>query len=161
MTSGFSIIPVLDLKGGAVVHARAGDRANYRPIETPLAATSAPTEVLAGLLALAPFRAAYIADLDAIEGRGDHLAVVLALKARFPAVEFWLDSGTSDVAAARALSADGIVPVIGSESLADPAMPAQLGAALGPAAYVLSLDHRGAAFLGPPEIAPAPDAWPD
>src|SRR5258707_9046930 len=90
MTAGFSIIPVLDLKGGAVVHARAGDRANYRPIATPLAASSAPAEVLAGLLALAPFRAVYVADLDAITGAGDHRAVVRALARRFPGVEFWL-----------------------------------------------------------------------
>ena len=31
------IVPVIDLKGGAVVRAKAGDRAHYQPIVTPLA----------------------------------------------------------------------------------------------------------------------------
>src|SRR5215470_14430248 len=102
MTAPFAIIPVLDLKDGSVVHARAGDRANYRPIVTPLAAGSAPADVLAGLMALARFPAAYIADLDAITGHGDHLAVVRDLKRRFAATEFWLDKGIADAEAARA-----------------------------------------------------------
>src|SRR5579859_3993027 len=85
MPTPFAIIPVLDLKSGVVVHARAGDRANYRPIATPLAAGSAPADILAGLLALAPFRAVYIADLDAIEGGGGHGAVLRDLRGVFPA----------------------------------------------------------------------------
>ena len=60
-------IPVIDLKGGVVVRARHGDRASYRPIETPLSRTSEPLDVVAGLLSLHPFRTLYVADLDAIE----------------------------------------------------------------------------------------------
>ena len=33
--SNFTVIPALDLKGGVVVHAVAGDRADYRPIASP------------------------------------------------------------------------------------------------------------------------------
>ena len=39
------IVPVIDLKGGAVVRALQGDRANYRPIRTPLSRTSEPADV--------------------------------------------------------------------------------------------------------------------
>ncbi len=60
MTS-FTIIPVLDLKHGAVVRARAGDRINYHPIVSPLAADSSPANILHGLRGLAPFRVVYIA----------------------------------------------------------------------------------------------------
>ena len=76
----FEVIPVVDLMGGLVVHARAGERDRYRPLESPLAASSEPADVVRGLLALHPFRSLYIADLDAIQGRGDHVAAVRALK---------------------------------------------------------------------------------
>ena len=161
MPALFAIIPVLDLKSGAVVHARAGDRANYRPIATPLAAGSAPADILAGLLALAPFRAVYIADLDAIEGKGGHDAVLLDLRLRFSGVTFWLDCGIADLATAQAVARDGFMPVVGSESLRDAGMPARLSAALGGDRYVLSLDHRGEMFQGPPAIAADAASWPD
>jgi phosphoribosylformimino-5-aminoimidazole carboxamide ribotide isomerase len=43
------VVPVLDLKDGAVVHARMGRRSQYRPIETPLSSTSKPVDVTRGL----------------------------------------------------------------------------------------------------------------
>ena len=70
------VIPVIDLKGGVVVHARRGDRARYRPIESPLSPTATPLDVVTGLMALHPFRRLYIADLDAIGGTGDNRADV-------------------------------------------------------------------------------------
>ena len=39
------IIPVVDLERGRVVRARLGRREEYRPIETPLSATSDPVDV--------------------------------------------------------------------------------------------------------------------
>jgi HisA/HisF family protein len=154
--ASFSIVPVLDLKGGEVVHARAGDRARYQPIRSPLAPSSAPAAILDGLLALAPFRWFYIADLDAIEGRGSHQAVVAALARRHPGVEFWIDAGLGTAAAAAAIAAAGLVPVLGSETLVS---PEELAAAGGSA--VLSLDYRDERFLGPAEIATRPQLWPD
>ena len=65
------VIPVLDVQDGVVVRAVRGDSANYRPLETPLAATSDPVDVAKGLRALYPFRRLYVADLDGIAGRGD------------------------------------------------------------------------------------------
>ena len=66
----FAIIPALDLKGGAVVHARGGARAEYRPIETPLGAADEPVALARALLAVTGSSVLYIADLDAIEGGG-------------------------------------------------------------------------------------------
>ena len=48
-------IPVIDLMGGEVVRARMGDRASYRPIESPLSPTSDPVDVVRGLLSVYPF----------------------------------------------------------------------------------------------------------
>ena len=76
--NSFTIIPVLDLKHGKVVRARAGERASYQPIVTPLSPTSEATDVLRGLRGLAPFSTVYIADLDAIAGEGNHGDVLRA-----------------------------------------------------------------------------------
>ena len=155
--SSFSIVPVLDLRGGEVVHARAGDRANYRPLRSPLAPGSEPGAILAGLLALAPFRRFYIADLDAIEGSGSHRAVVAALARAHPGIEFWIDAGLTTAAAAAAMAGPGIVPVLGSETLA---AADELSAGT-QASCVLSLDFRGERFLGPEAVATRPELWPD
>ncbi len=155
----FSIIPVLDLKDGKVVHARAGDRTRYEPIRSPLAPTSEPDAVLDGLLALAPFRRIYIADLDAIEGRGSHRAVLAALARGHAGIEFWIDAGLATAAAAAEAAEPGLVPVLGSETLA---APDELAAALRPGKRcVLSLDYRDERFLGPASVATRPELWPD
>ncbi len=152
------VIPVIDLKGGAVVRARLGRREAYAPIETPLAATSAPADVVAGLLALHPFRAIYAADLDAIERRGDHGAVLRALGEAFPQVEFWVDSGLTDAAEARAsLRRPRETVVLGSETLKD---EAALDALKGEARVILSLDFNDEGFLGAPAILARPELWP-
>jgi HisA/HisF family protein len=157
----FTILPVLDLKGGAVVRARAGDRQNYRPIETRLARDSDPASVLDGLLALAPFTAVYIADLDAIEGQGDHRPAIAALARRHPGMDFWVDAGIATASAARSLAADGLVPVIGSETLRDSDELARTLDALGRAACILSLDYRGEAFIGIAGLDTRPEFWPE
>ena len=77
--------PVIDLKGGHVVRAFRGERASYAPIVTPLAASSAPQEVVAGFLRLHDFDTIYVADLDAIERRGDHARGDLRAGARLSA----------------------------------------------------------------------------
>lgn len=146
------VIPVIDLKSGEVVHARQGRRDEYRPIETPLSATSAPRDVAAGLLRLHPFRALYVADLDAIEGRGDNQAALATLP---PQLDVWLDAGLRDEAGAETWK--GTI-VLGSESQADTRLLRALGS---DPRTVLSLDFRGDAFQGAPEILADPALWPE
>jgi HisA/HisF family protein len=155
----FSIVPVLDLKRGEVVHARAGDRSRYEPLRSPLAPSSEPGAVLRGLLSLAPFRRFYIADLDAIEGRGSHGVLVAALARQHPGVEFWLDAGFATAAAARAAASPGLVAVLGTETLASAVELAEAGRDA--AGCVLSLDYRGERFLGPAEAEAEAELWPD
>ena len=78
------IIPVVDLMGGVVVRATAGRRDAYRPIISPLAASSAPCDIVAGFLRLHPFTVVYVADLDAILGRGDNISAARSLADKFP-----------------------------------------------------------------------------
>jgi|SRR5579883_2936152 len=161
MASRLSIVPVLDLRGGEVVHARAGDRARYRPIRSKLAASSAPDAVLQGLLSLAPFRAIYIADLDAIERRGDHRRLVADLAQRADGVAFWIDGGIGAAAEAAAFAAAGLMPVLGSETLTSVQELAAAQRQLGNDGFVLSLDYRGDRLLGPPGLDAMAEYWPD
>jgi HisA/HisF family protein len=155
--SEFAIIPVLDLKHGHVVRARAGDRANYFPIVSPLAAGSAPQDILAGLLRVAKFRSLYVADLDAITGEGDHRAALGVLARAAPGLEIWVDGGYATAAAGRL---PGIVPVFGSETLRDATELEAAAEIFGAAGFVLSLDYRGGRFVGPPEVECDVALWP-
>jgi phosphoribosylformimino-5-aminoimidazole carboxamide ribotide isomerase len=153
------VVPVLDLLGGQVVRARNGERAAYRPIETPLASGSDPVDVARGLLGLYPFRTLYVADLDAIQGQGDNLAALRRLRAAFPALGLWVDNGAAEEEGLIALTAPELrcEPVLGSESQRDAAL---IGRHRDSGAVLLSLDFRGAAFQGPPELRANPDIWP-
>jgi HisA/HisF family protein len=151
-------IPVIDLMGGVVVRARMGDRASYRPIESPLSPTADPVDVVRGLLSIHPFGALYAADLDAIQRNGANSPALRRIRAEFPALRIWIDNGAADRAAVEALLEAGLgAPVIGSESQRDSALIAEHQ---GSSRVVLSLDFRGDAFQGPPEILAEPALWP-
>src|SRR5262249_17877734 len=113
------VIPVIDVRLGKAVRAIRGNRAQYRPIETRLAAGCDPVGLALGYCALYPFRTIYIADLDGIEGRGRNDAILDRLGAALPDVEFWIDDGSAALAAAEGLLRRlNCALVIGSESLA-------------------------------------------
>jgi phosphoribosylformimino-5-aminoimidazole carboxamide ribotide isomerase len=156
------IVPVIDLCDGEAVRAVEGRRADYRPLVTPLARTSAPCDVVAGLLRLHPFRAVYVADLDAIEGKGASLgtnrATIEKLATTFPRQRFFVDAGARDPASLRDwLTLPQIEAVLGSESLASVEPLRELGR---DPRILLSLDFRGDRFLGPPELLDRPELWP-
>jgi phosphoribosylformimino-5-aminoimidazole carboxamide ribotide isomerase len=153
------VIPVLDLKGGAVVRARHGLRHSYAPIVTKLARGSAPLDIAAGLLTVHPFRTFYIADLDRIELRGGHEESLDALGAAFPSLDFWVDAGVRDVEEAYAWLArhPSAHLVLGSETLESPAGLAGLAKN---GRVILSLDFRGDSFVGQQALYDAPHLWP-
>ena len=141
------------------MRARRGDRASYRPIVTPLAATSDPVDVVRGLMGLYPFSTLYVADLDAILGRGDNRAALGRIRAAFPALRIWVDNGASDEAAIAALAAPELAcePVLGTESQRDEAL---IGRCRDSERVALSLDFRGETFQGPPGLLADPGLWP-
>jgi HisA/HisF family protein len=153
------VIPVVDLKGGVVVRARTGERASYRPIETPLSATSEPLDVIAGLLSLHPFRTLYVADLDAIEGRGSAKAILDRIAQEYPHLSLWVDNGCADQLPAHAFLArfGNAALVLGSESQRDSALVGVLGS---DPRIILSLDFRADGFIGPPALLREPALWP-
>jgi HisA/HisF family protein len=151
-------IPVIDLMGGQVVRARMGDRASYRPLISPLSPTSNAGDVVRGLLAVYPFPTLYVADLDAIQSHGDNFPTLRRLREEFPALQLWVDNGAADVSALEAVVGANLgAPVIGSESQRDAKLIARHR---GSTRIVLSLDFRGDAFQGPPEILAETALWP-
>lgn len=91
------IIPVIDLKGGIVVHAVGGDRQHYQAIHrhSTLTSESDIDTVLQAFLALHAFGVFYVADIDAISGTGNHHAVIDRIAEQWPEIEFWVDNGSS------------------------------------------------------------------
>lgn len=138
------IVPVLDLKGGVVVHARRGQRADYAPLSSPLVEGSEPVAVARALCALCRTTTIYVADLDALAGEPADETTLSALCA---VAEPWVDAGATTPAKAAALHRAGVARnVVGTESL-------------GPGAkitrpVVLSIDLRDGRLISPdPELA--------
>src|SRR5919201_6396826 len=98
------IVPVLDLKGGIVVHARRGQRADYAPLRSPLVEACEPTAVARALCALCRTRTLYVADLDAIAGNPADATTLQALGA---VAEPWVDAGATTVERAAVLARAG------------------------------------------------------
>jgi phosphoribosylformimino-5-aminoimidazole carboxamide ribotide isomerase len=152
------IIPVIDVMGGVVVRARMGQRDRYRPIATPLSATSDPVDVARGLLAVHAFKTLYVADLDAIAGSEDNRAALVRLKAEFPQLTLWVDNGICERGRAqRWLAAGWGNLVLGSETQVDAGLVRHFA---GDTRVALSLDFRGPSFHGPPELLDETDGWP-
>jgi phosphoribosylformimino-5-aminoimidazole carboxamide ribotide isomerase len=152
------VIPVLDLKDGVVVHAQMGRRDQYRPIETLLSSSSMPADVARGLLSIYPFKTFYLADLNAIERKGNNNGAVAQLRNEFPAVSLWLDNGITDLSETqRFLDADLGHLVLGSETQKDGDL---VRCFCGNERIILSLDYRGDTFLGPVALRDNADAWP-
>lgn len=145
---------------GLVVHAKRGDRANYRPIQSQICATSAPHDIIDSLLELYPFQRLYIADINAIQRRGNHVEAIQQIQRRHPMLEIWLDAAIDNPDSAKNWQQQGVQCVIGSESI--PAMNDYLDIRkLLENRFVLSLDFNQAGFLGPDELLQDNTLWPE
>jgi phosphoribosylformimino-5-aminoimidazole carboxamide ribotide isomerase len=153
------IIPVIDVMGGIVVHARGGMRHNYQPLQSKITASFELVEVISALLTLHDFKNIYIADLDAIKNHTYDLALYEKLCQRFPELEFWLDIGIRTKDDWQMMSSlKGLQCVVGSESLEEidllklPQIKQQI---------ILSLDYQNGRFLGRAELAKQVADWPE
>ena len=147
------VIPVIDLKSGAAVHAVRGERERYRPLRSELVAGSEPVRVARTVRGALGLDELYVADLDAIAGGPLHREAIAALASE---ARVMVDAGVTDAAAARLLLELGAAHVaIGTETLADEATLERLRAELPDAPLVLSLDLRAGRVLSPDaELAP-------
>jgi HisA/HisF family protein len=155
----FTVIPALDLKGDTVVHAKSGNRADYRPIESPYGAAGDPFAIARGLLSHTASPSLYIADLDAIAGVGNHFELVRGLSYALPDTALWIDAGFSDVADCAFWLPLGATLVIGSESLDGADAWREIHAAFGEG-VVLSLDFDAGGRKGPDALFDDASLWP-
>jgi len=141
------IIPVIDLMGTTVVHAVAGDRSSYRPIQSKLTCDCTPESI--GRALSTEFRAqtVYVADLDAIGG-AEPLWETYGQLADC-GLELWLDAGISSPERAAQFCT---VPtgahrsvvrwIIGLESITSPETLRQTADTIGTDRCIFSLDLR-------------------
>jgi HisA/HisF family protein len=145
MIGAMRIVPVLDLKGGIVVHARRGQRGEYAPLHTPLVDGCEPVAVARALAELCATTTLYVADLDAIGGAPVDTATLSRLS---EAAEPWVDAGAVSVEDAAALARAGVARnVIGTESLRAAGAGAGLPAITPPP--MLSVDLRNGRLISP------------
>jgi phosphoribosylformimino-5-aminoimidazole carboxamide ribotide isomerase len=141
------VIPVIDLKGGAAVHAVRGDRERYRPLHSRIVEGSDPVEVARAVRARFGLEEFYVADLDAIAGEPGSPGVLAALARE---ARLMVDAGAATPAAVAGLLALGAARVvIGTETLPGADAFARLRAELPDAPLVLSLDLRDGRVLSP------------
>lgn len=152
------IIPVIDLKSGHVVHAKAGNRNNYQPLYSPLCQSSDVFDVIAAYLALYPFDQCYIADLDAITDTGNHRLIIDELLKQYPTIEFIVDAGFDDGFFSRTYLTNH-TPVLGSECLSNDILPTLIKTK--GQRYILSLDYTLAKNLGPESLFKDSRYWPE
>jgi HisA/HisF family protein len=151
--AGMRVVGVIDLKGGAAVHAVRGERERYRPVHSAIGGDDGDAVALArGFRDALGLEEIYVADLDAIVGRGENSSTVAALAAE---ARVMVDAGVSEPARARALLDLGAHRVIvGTETLPGPGALDRLLAELPDGALVLSVDLREGRALSPdPELA--------
>ncbi len=155
------IIPVLDLWQNQVVHARAGQRATYKPIQSKLCRSSEPVEVLTALATYFPMTHCYLADLNALQQQSPQSEVIHDLIRHFPHITFYLDSGLRTLRDyemwATTYATSHIYPVLGSETLASFTDYQQIRAKAENS--LLSLDFFQDKFLGDVTLLENPKSW--
>jgi phosphoribosylformimino-5-aminoimidazole carboxamide ribotide isomerase len=145
----FQIIPVIDLMRGQVVHAKLGQRNEYKPISSKLCESCEAIDIVSALLKLYPFSTLYIADIDAILDDGNNDNLIEKINFNFPDLKIWLDAGNHQ-------SNYKTMPVIGTESILN--LQSYLNCKF---PHVLSLDYNTQGAIGLIEVHKTTKHWPD
>lgn len=146
--TAMQVIPVIDIMRGIAVHARRGERMAYRPIQSVLLQGADPIALLRAYRDTLESEAVYIADLDAIMGEGENLAVIAEMAASQPQLELLVDVGIRSIEQAELLLNSGVKKVvIASESLTSFGVASELLAALGTERALFSIDLKDRAVI--------------
>jgi len=147
------IIGVIDLRGGRAVHARGGRREAYAPVRT-IAGTAVNGDAIVlarGYVNALGVRELYVADLDAIECRGNDMQHGVIAGLATLGVPLWVDAGTSTApAAAKAKEIGATTVVVGLETLTTFDALGAVCETIGGSCVAFSLDLRH----GVPVVAP-------
>ncbi|MFX0092344.1 MAG: HisA/HisF-related TIM barrel protein [Candidatus Hodarchaeota archaeon] len=99
--SKFRLIPVIDLKDGHAVHGKKGQRNQYQPIVSEIVSSSDPINVAEAFWNLG-LEELYIADIDALQNKGNNLSIIRALQER-KKNQILLDIGISSLSRVQSL----------------------------------------------------------
>lgn len=136
------VIPVMDILGGVVVHARRGERARYEPVKSILSTSADPVEIAKAFHREFGFKELYVADLDAIQGKGITTESLREIS-RATTMRLMVDSGVSSLQDAKKLKKAGVSEIIiGTETLDDLAALSRIVVKMGSNLIVSSLDLR-------------------
>jgi HisA/HisF family protein len=146
--------------GGRVVQGLRGERQHYRAVRSGLVAGSDPVAIARALCRECDGKTVYVADLDALEGRGDQREVIRELREDLGA-ETWVDAGVSDPETAfRLLEAGAARVIVGTETLTDIGSLRSIRKTLSSAQMLVSVDvgdvgvlSRCSALSGRPPLA--------
>lgn len=116
--------------------------------------------IVNALLELYPFKSLYIADLDAIQGKGNHHEIIRALCLQHPQMNIWLDAGLQYPLQMEQWGCLKLDLIIGSEGMQSRNQYVKLARLLDPAQMILSLDFNNEGFIGAPEILGDTTRWP-
>lgn len=141
------ILPVIDLMNGQVVRGVGGRRQEYRPIVSRLTTSSQPLDVAQAFRAHFGLTELYLADLDTVAGAAPAIPTYAGLRSL--GFRLWVDAGIRTVEMAAPLAAAGVERIVlGLETVAAPAVIAEIGLRWGWERVVFSLDLKDGQPLG-------------
>ncbi len=139
--SSLRVLPVIDLRGGRPVHATGGSREAYGALKSLLYCGDDPLGLPRAFRDVLGTHEFYLADLDAIEGRG--LEIEFLRRVHAEGLKTWIDAGLHGPADLEPLIEAGATTVIAStETLGGPAQLAGIFARAGVESLVFGLDLR-------------------
>ncbi len=140
------VIPVIDVFNGVAVHAVRGERRRYKPLKSVISDSSDPRRV-ASVFRSKGFGELYIADLNAITGRGDNFEVIDRIS-KDTGLRLLVDAGAADIGRAEAVAGRGVSGVIiGTETMTRIAFVEEAVRRLGTERIVVSVDLRNGQLL--------------
>lgn len=138
------VIPVLDLQGGLVVHAKGGERSRYGTLQSVLTKAPDPLSLTRAFREWLGLTEVYVADLDAIQGKGDNFQPLEGLILRDKGIQLLVDAGVRRAESVQRLFALGVSKVIvASEVLEGLDAVVEIIQVTGTRGLVFSIDMRG------------------
>jgi phosphoribosylformimino-5-aminoimidazole carboxamide ribotide isomerase len=113
---GMRFIPVIDILNGVAVHAFAGQRCWYRPVQSVLTDSNDPAQILRAIRRRYPVNECYVADIDRIQGRRLNTGIIQEVSEC--GLNVMLEAGIRTADDIKELPTQGIRQiVVGSETI--------------------------------------------
>lgn len=149
----FKIIPVIDLLNSNAVHAKKGERHEYKPLKSHLFQTSNPIEIISRIKELFNLFEFYIADLDSILYRNLNFRIIKEIL-NISEIEINLDPGIINLKDIKQFIEIEIKSLIlGSETIKNLKLISKALSILNPDKIILSIDmYKGKVLSNTKEI---------